>query len=383
MYARRIQKLPPYLFAEIDRLRDEKRAEGVDVIDLGVGDPDIPTPDHIVEAMKDAVEDVSTHTYPSYRGSDEFREAVAAWYGDRFGVELDLQDEVLALIGGKEGVAHTPLGLVDPGDVVLAPDPGYTPYRIGPILADASPVPLPLKRENDFLPDLDAVDPQVAQDAKLMFLNYPNNPTGATAPKSFFEEVVEFARENDVVVAHDNPYSEMTFDGYEAPSFLEVDGAREVGIEYHSLSKTYSMTGWRIGMAVGNPDVLEGLGKVKTNVDSGVFRAVQKAGVAALQGGVPEEYMERYRERRDVMVDALNDLGLDAEPQRATFYLWVPVPEGYDSMEFTKLLLDEAGITATPGVGFGKHGEGFVRFALTRDVERLREAAGRLEDLDL
>lgn len=383
MYARRIQKLPPYLFAEIDRLKEEKRAEGVDVIDLGVGDPDTPTPSHIVDAMKGAIDDTATHTYPSYRGSAGFRRAVEDWYRDRFDVSLDHTEEIIALIGGKDGVAHTPLGLVDPGDVVLTPDPGYTPYRIGTVLADGAPVPMPLREENDFLPDLDDVDPQVAQDAKLMFLNYPNNPTGATAPKSFFEEVVEFAREHDVIVAHDNPYSEMTFDGYEAPSFLEVDGAREVGIEYHSLSKTYSMTGWRIGMAVGNAEVLGGLGKVKTNVDSGVFKAVQRAGVAALEGGVPTEYMERYRQRRDLLVDALQDLGLDAKPQKATFYLWVPVPDGYDSMEFAKVLLDDAGITATPGVGFGKHGEGFIRFALTRNQDRLREAAERLESLDL
>ncbi|NLX48771.1 MAG: LL-diaminopimelate aminotransferase [Methanospirillum sp.] len=380
MYADRLSNLPPYLFARIDAMKAEKERSGADIIDLGVGDPDLPTPPHVVEALCAAARDPANHHYPSYAGMDAFREAVAGWYSRRFGVNLDPAREVLALMGSKDGIAHVPEAFVNPGDVVLAPSPGYPVYRTSTLFAEGELHELPLETGNGFLPDLDAVPAAVAERAKLLFINYPNNPTSAVAPRSFYDEVVAFAREHGVVVVSDNAYSEIVYDGYSAPSFLETDGATEVGVEMHSLSKTYNMTGWRIGMAVGNPEVLAGLGRVKTNVDSGVFDAVQRAAVAALSG--PQDCVAAacrvYEERRDVLVRGLRSLGYDVAAPRATFYVWLPVG---DSMAFAARLLDEASIVATPGVGFGAHGEGFVRFALTRPVERIREALSRMEAL--
>ena len=359
-------------------MKAEKARSGADIIDLGVGDPDLPTPPHVVEALCAAARDPANHHYPSYAGMPAFREAVAGWYGRRFGVGLDPATEVLALMGSKDGIAHVPEAFVNPGDVVLAPSPGYPVYRTSTLFAEGELHAMPLEAENGFLPDLDAVPADVARRAKLLFINYPNNPTSAVAPASFYDEVVAFAREHGVVVVSDNAYSEIAYDGYRAPSFLETDGANEVGVEMHSLSKTYNMTGWRIGMAVGNAEILAGLGRVKTNVDSGVFDAVQRAGIAALSG--PQDSVAAacrvYQERRDVLVGGLRSLGYDVMAPRATFYVWLPVE---DSMAFAARLLDEAAIVATPGVGFGEHGEGYVRFALTRPVERIEEALSRME----
>ncbi len=378
MYADRLSALPPYLFARIDAMKAEKARSGADIIDLGVGDPDLSTPPHVVEALCTAARDPANHHYPDYAGMAAYREAVAGWYGSRFGMELDPATEVLALMGSKDGIAHVPEAFVNPGDVVLAPSPGYPVYRTSTLFAEGALHELPLTAENGFLPDLDAIPADVARRARLLFFNYPNNPTGAIAPPSFYDEVVEFAREHDVVVVSDNAYSEISFDGYRAPSFLETDGAREVGVEMHSLSKTYNMTGWRIGMAVGNPELIAGLGRVKTNVDSGVFDAVQHAAIAALSG--PQDCVASacrvYQERRDVLIAGLRALGFAVEAPKATFYVWLPVE---DSMAFAARLLDEAAIVATPGVGFGSHGEGYVRFALTRSVERIREALERME----
>jgi len=383
--ARRIQELPPYLFAEIDRKKEEMARRGVDIIDLGIGDPDLPTPGRIVEALQRAVQDPSTHRYPTYRGMGEFRKSVAAWYKRRFGVDLDPEREVLILIGSKEGIAHIPLAFVDPGDVVLIPSPGYPVYRAATLFAGGNPHLLPLLKENRFLPDFSRVPPPVAERAKLLFVSYPNNPTGAVADSEFFREVVSYASENNIIVCHDAAYSEIAYDGYRPLSFLETDGAKEVGVEFHSLSKTYSMTGWRAGFVVGNGEVIEGLGKIKTNVDSGVFGAVQRAGIEALEH-CQEEYrqiLETYQRRRDMMVEALREARFRFEKPRATFYLWVEVPPGYTSTEFATLLLSQAGIVVTPGNGFGQWGEGYVRLSLTVAEDRLREAAARLRELKL
>lgn len=381
-YSSRLEKLPPYLFAQIDAMKAEKVQKGVDVIDFGVGDPDLSTPPHIVEALCTAARDPATHHYPSYVGMPEYRAAVADWYMTRFGVSLDPESEVLALIGSKEGVAHVPEAFVNPGDYVLATDPGYPVYKTSTIFAEGKLHALPLTAGNSFLPDLDAVPKDVCKRARLLFCGYPNNPTAATAPVEWFAELVDFAHEHDIVVVHDNAYSEISFDGYRAPSFLETPGARDVGIEMHSLSKTYNMTGWRIGMAVGNADIIAGLGKVKTNVDSGAFEAIQHAAITALTG--PQDCIDTacriYRERRDVLVNGLEAAGFDVPTPKATFYVWMPVD---DSMAFAARMLDEAGIVVTPGTGFGPGGEGFVRFALTRSVERIDEAIDRISGVRL
>jgi LL-diaminopimelate aminotransferase len=383
MYAERINSLPPYLFATIDRARQDAIKKGVDVINLSIGDPDMPTPSHIVEAMRKSLGNPARHRYPSYEGMLSFRDAAAKWYKKTMNIDLDPENEVLTLIGSKEGIAHIPLAFMNPGDVSLVPNPGYPVYNIGSILADGKPFKMPLLEENDFLPDLDAIPSDVAKKAKIMFLNYPNNPTSATATAKFFGEVVNFANEYEVLVIHDNAYSEMTYDGYKAPSFLNTSGAKEVGIEMHSLSKTYNMTGWRLGFAVGNRDILAGLGKVKTNVDSGAFEAVQEAGIVALSG--PQDCVHEmnrvYKERRDALITGLNELGLDVKPPRATFYVWARVKG--KSLDFTKTLLEKAGIVATPGVGFGEYGEGYIRFALTQSVERINEAVERMRKLEI
>ena len=382
-YADRINSLPPYLFAAIDKAKAETIKKGVDVINLGIGDPDMPTPPHIVEAMKKSLDNSDRHRYPSYEGMPSFRNAAAQWYKRVMNVTLNPEDEVLTLIGSKEGIAHIPLAFLNPGDVSLVPDPGYPVYNIGSILASAKPFKMPLLAENEFLPDLDAIPKDIAKKAKLMFLNYPNNPTSAIASLKFFEEVVDYAHENDIIVVHDDAYSEMTFDGYKAPSFLNVKGAKDIGIEMHSLSKTYNMTGWRLGFAVGNRDILAGLGKVKSNVDSGAFESVQEAGIAALSG--PQDCVRAmnkiYTKRRDALLTGLSELGLDVKPPKATFYVWAHV-DGKAS-DFSTMLLEKAGIVATPGNGFGEYGEGYVRFALTQSVERINEAVERMRKLDI
>ncbi len=382
MYSRRMDHLPPYLFARIDEMKEEKQRQGVDIIDLGVGDPDLPTPKHIVEALCAAARDPKNHHYPSYAGMPAYRRAVAEWYRRRFGVDLEPMKETLALIGSKEGIAHIAEAFVNPGEVVLVADPGYPVYKTSTLFAEGKVYEMPLSPENNFLPVLEDIPADVVKQARMIFINYPNNPTAAVAPLSFFEEVVEFAREHGIVVVHDNAYSEIAFDGYRSPSFLEADGAIEVGIEMHSLSKTYNMTGWRIGMACGNADIVAGLGRVKTNVDSGAFDAIQHAAIAALTG--PQDCVREacsiYQERRDALVSGLREIGFDVQAPKATFYVWVPVD---DCMAFAAKLLDEAGIVATPGIGFGRNGEGFVRFAITRSVERINEAVERMRGLDL
>jgi LL-diaminopimelate aminotransferase len=381
----RLERLPPYLFKEIDRQKEQIRAKGVDIIDLGVGDPDLPTPPHIIEALRKACSDPANHRYPSYSGMDDFNATVARWYNHRFNVDLDASREVVTLIGSKEGIAHIPLAFIDPGDIALVASPGYPVYHIGTWFAGGESYFMDLLKGNRFLPDLEAISPETAQKAKMMFINYPNNPTGAVATKDFFESVVAFAREYNVIVCHDAAYSEMAFDGYRPLSFLEVEGARSVGIEFHSLSKTYNMTGWRIGFAVGSADVISALGQVKSNIDSGVFQAVQIAGMTALEGdqACVEDMRQTYAERRDILVAGLRSKGLSVEKPRATFYLWVEVPQGYTSAGFASLLLTEAGIVTTPGNGFGAAGEGYVRMALTVDGERIREAVERIERIGL
>ncbi|SPD73579.1 LL-diaminopimelate aminotransferase [uncultured Desulfobacterium sp.] len=381
--AERLKILPPYLFKEIDRKKAEVKARGVDIIDLGVGDPDIPTPQHIIEAMKKAADNPAHHRYPSYSGMNTFKEAAAQWYEKRFGVTLNPDTEVVSLIGSKEGLAHLPLAFINPGDIALVPTPAYPVYNTSTLFAGGKSYFMPLVSENRFLPDLDAIPADIAKRAKLMFINYPNNPTSAVADKSFFERVVDFAEKNSIIVCHDAAYTEMAFDGYRPQSFLEVDGAMEVGMEFHSLSKTYNMTGWRIGFAVGNSKAIDGLGAIKSNIDSGVFEAVQMAGVAALQGdqSCVKDMIRVYQERRDLMVKGLHDAGLEVETPKATFYLWIKVPKGHTSARTATRLLEEAGLVVTPGNGFGDPGEGYFRIALTQTKERLKEAIGRLQKI--
>ncbi len=383
--AERLKRLPPYLFKEIDRQKEEVRAKGMDIIDLGVGDPDLPTPPHIIEASQRAASDPANHRYPSYSGMHDFNAAVARWYQRRFGVELDPGEEVVTLIGSKEGIAHIPLAFIDPGDVALVASPGYPVYHVGTQFAGGEAYYMDLLKENGFLPDLKVISQEIAQRAKIMFINYPNNPTSAVANREFFESVVAFAEEYNVIVCHDAAYSEMAFDGFRPMSFLEVQGAKSVGIEFHSLSKTYNMTGWRIGFAVGCVDVVNALGQVKSNIDSGAFQAVQIAGITALDGdqACVEQMRQTYAERRDILVEGLHAAGLSVEKPRATFYLWVEVPQGYTSAGFASLLLTKAGIVTTPGNGFGAAGEGYVRMALTVDRERIREAVKRIESIGL
>jgi LL-diaminopimelate aminotransferase len=381
--ARRLEELPPYLFAELDGKKQELIKKGVDIINLGVGDPDQPTPEHIIEELYKASSNPATHQYATYAGMPKLREAIANFYERRFNVKLDHEKEVLTLIGSKEGIGHIPLAFIDSGDIVLIPDPAYPVYRAGTIFAGGEPYYMPLLKENGFLPDLEAIDPQVARHAKMMFINYPNNPTAACAEVKFFEKVVSFAKEHNIIVCHDAAYSEIAYDGYAPPSFLKVEGAKEVGIEFHSLSKTYNMTGWRIGFAVGNKDIIQGLGVVKTNLDSGIFRAVQFAGIVALTG--PQENIIRmqkiYQARRDALVDGLNSIGWNVQKPKATFYVWAPVPPGYTSKELVQTLLEKAGILATPGRGFGENGEGYIRFSLTVDDKRLEEAVKRIRNI--
>jgi LL-diaminopimelate aminotransferase len=383
--AKRLSGLPPYLFAEIDKVKDEMRRQGVDLISLGIGDPDIPTPPHIVKALQVAAEQASNHQYAPYEGTQAFRDAVAQWYQRRFRVTLNPATEVMSLIGSKEGIGHLPLAFINPGDVVLVPDPGYPVYHAGTLFAGGESVVMPLHASNGFLPDLQKITPEQARRAKIMYVNYPNNPTAAVAPKEFFAEVVEFAHRHHIIVCHDAAYSEVAFDGYRPLSFLEVDGAREVGIEMHSLSKTYNMTGWRVGFAVGNAQILAGLATIKTNLDSGVFMAVQDAAIAALTGpdDCVEEMRRIYQRRQDITVAGLKEIGLHAERPCATFYLWVPVPSKYSSSELTTRMIREAGVVPTPGIGFGTYGEGFIRLSLTVDDQRIREAIERLKKVGL
>ena len=383
--ARRIKELPPYLFAEIDRRKRQALGRGVDLIDLGVGDPDIPTPAAIVEKLLESASKPVNHRYPSSSGMAEFREAVANWYMARFNVKLDPAKEVVSLIGSKEGIGNMAVAFVDPGDVVLVSSPCYPVYHIGTAFSGGKNYFLPLKKENRFLPDLDSIPADIARQAKLLWINYPNNPTAAVADQEFYRRVVDFANRHNVIVCHDAAYTEMGYDGYRPMSFLEVDGACEVGIEFHSLSKTFNMTGWRIGMAVGSPEIVSALAQAKSNLDSGIFQAIQEAGVEALRLGdrIVEPSRTIYQERRDILVDGLRAVGLDCEKPRATFYVWVACPKGLSSAEFTAKLLDEAGVVTTPGNGFGDAGEGYVRFTVCVDKERLREVTERIRRVKL
>jgi LL-diaminopimelate aminotransferase len=376
--AKRIQDLPPYLFAGLDAKLAAKRAEGVDVISLGVGDPDLPTPDHIVAAMRDAVYDPSTHRYPSYWGSLEFRTAVAEWYRGRFDVDLDPAAEVMALIGSKEGLAHLTTAFVDPGDEALVPDPGYPVYAGGTQLAGGVVVELPLVAEDGYQPDYDAVRPTAR--TKIMWLNYPSNPTAAVTELADLERAIAFGGEHDLLVAHDAAYSEITFDGYVAPSILQVPGAKDRAVEFGSLSKHYNMTGWRIGYVAGSAEAIRALSIVKTNLDSGQFTAIQRAAIEALSG--PQDHLdvlrETYRHRRDLVVDTLNRLGWSLKPPLGSIYVWVPTWRAMSSAEFAALLLDSAGVFVAPGNGYGARGEGYVRFALSVPDDRLAEAMDRI-----
>lgn len=378
--AERVKNLPPYLFAAIDRMKQDALSKGIDLIDLSIGDPDIPTPVHIVEAMKRAVEKPAHHRYPSYEGMPSYRGAIARWYRRRFNVTLDPDNEVISLIGSKEGIGHIPLAFVNPGDIVLVSSPGYPVYPVGTLFAGGESYIMPLVEENDFLPDLYAIPDDVFRRAKLMFINYPNNPTSAVANRKFYEDVIGMAKKYNFIVCHDAAYSEIYYDGKKPASFLESDGAKEVGIEFHSLSKTYNMTGWRIGFAVGNREVIAGLGKIKSNLDSGVFQAIQEASIVALDTGddIISKIRDTYQARRDALYNGLKKLGIHVAKPEATFYIWARVPSNFDSSGFVAHILDKAGVLATPGNGFGAPGEGYVRFALTVPVERIKEAVDRI-----
>jgi LL-diaminopimelate aminotransferase len=380
--SKRLEAIPPYKFQELEQQIADKRAAGIDVISLGIGDPDQPTYPHVVEAMREAVANPAYHQYPSNRGRDEFRQGMADFYERRFGVEIDPKSEVIPAIGAKECIYNLCFAFLDPGDVALASDPGYPVYTGGPILAGAEAELLPLVPELGFAPDLNAVPTEVADRARLMFVNYPNNPTGAVVPEGFFQTVVAFAREHEILVVHDNAYSETTYDGYIAPSFLATPGAKEVGVEVFSLSKGYNMTGWRCAAILGNAEAIQTYWRLKTNVDSGLFEAIQMAGVAALQG--PDEPLkqmnETYTRRRDLVVSALGEIGVEVSSPKGTIYVWAPVPEGHTSTSFCELVLEEAAVVISPGSMYGPSGEGFFRIALTAPDDRIEEAVERMRE---
>ena len=381
--SKKLQSLPPYLFVEIDKAKRKARAEGRDIIDLGIGDPDQPTPKYIIEALYQAAQDPATHKYALDQGMPALRRAIEGWYKRRFSVSLSPDSEILPLIGSKEGIAHFPLAFINEGDYSLVPDPCYPPYQGGTILAGGRPHLMPLLETNSFLPDFKKIPATVLKKAKLLYINYPNNPTGATAEKYFYKDAVAFARKHKLVLISDLAYSEMSYDGYKPSSIFEVEGAKEVAIEFHSLSKTYNMTGWRVGCACGNAELVAALARVKSNIDSGIFSAIQLAGIAALEG--PQEHVanmcKTYQERRDLLVNGLRSLGWQVKSPKATFYLWIKVPKKSNSIDFASLLLQKANIVATPGVGFGKHGEGYIRMALTVPTQRISEALERLKKI--
>ncbi len=376
----RLDKLPPYLFVEINRKIAEKQSRGEDIISFGIGDPDMPTPQHIIDHLCKAAHDPANHRYPETAGLPELCQTIAQWYHRRFGVTLDPSKEILPLIGSKEGIGHISFCLIDPGDIALVPDPGYPVYSMSTLLAGGEPYLLPLTERNNFLPDLETIPKKIAEKAKLLWLNYPNNPTGAVADIAFFQKAVDFAKKHNLAICHDAPYTEVAFDGYQPPSLLQVPEAREVGIEFHSLSKTYNMTGWRIGMAVGNARMIDALFRFKSNLDSGIPQAIQQAAIKALNG--PQDFIAEhnaiYQRRRDKLVKALNDIGLRARPPKASFYIWARVPDGYTSAEFTTELLDKANVAVTPGTGYGSAGEGYIRLSITLPDNRLDEGISRL-----
>jgi len=380
--AKRIESLPPYLFVEITKKIAEKKAKGEDVISFAIGDPDIPTPPHIIERLLQAAQDPVNHRYPESDGLPELRQAIAEWYNKRFNVSLDPDKEVAPLIGAKEGIAHIALCFIDPGDIALVPDPGYPVYSVGTLLTGGQPYYLPLTEKNKFLPDYNSIPEHTIKKAKLLWINYPNNPTGAIADLDFFNRTIEFARQHDLAICHDAPYTEVAFDGYQPLSFMQADGAKEVGVEFHSLSKSYNMTGWRIGMAVGNATMIDALKRVKSNLDSGIPQAIQYAAIEALTGpqGCIPKHNAIYQRRRDLLVDTLNKIGLEAKPPKASLYVWAKVPEGYTSMKFASDLLEQLGVVVTPGIGYGKNGEGYVRLSLTISDAGLVKGLSRLSE---
>ena len=382
-YSGRLKKLPPYLFVEIDKKKKKAKEEGRDIIDLGIGDPDQPTPKFLIDALHRASQDPSTHKYPLGKGLSELRVGIAKWYKTRFNVELDPDAEVLPLIGSKEGIAHIPLAFINQGDVGLIPDPCYPPYNSSIIFAGGEPCKMPLLKENSFLPDLSSVKPNIVHRAKMMFLNYPNNPTSAVCDESFFKDVVKFAEKHNIIICHDAAYSELSFDDLKVPSFLETEGAKEVGVEFHSFSKIFNMTGWRLGFVCGNASVIEGLNKVKSNIDSGTFNAIQAAGIEALKriDKVTRSVKSLYEKRRDVLCDGLREAGWNVPKPEATFYVWAPVLKRHTSVSLANDLLEKCDVVATPGNGFGASGEGYVRMALTVDKSRLKEAVSRIKKI--
>ncbi len=381
--ANRIEQLPPYLFVEISKKINEKRAQGIDVITFAIGDPDLPTPEHILDRLHAASDDPANHRYPESEGLPELRQAVADWYGSRFGVTLDRDTEVLPLIGAKEGIGHMALCLIDPGDIALVPDPAYPVYSIGTMFAGGETYWLPLEEENGWLPDLGAIPEDVARKAKVIWVNYPNNPTGAVAGIDFYNDLVAFAKKYDIAVCHDAPYSEIAYDGYRPVSLLEAKDAMDVGIEFHSLSKSYNMTGWRVGMAVGNARLINALMRVKSNLDSGIPQAVQLMAIEALRGSrdCVAENVAVYQRRRDKLVDALTKIGMSVVPPQASLYVWARIPEGYTSASYAAKLIEEAAVVVTPGSGYGKYGEGYVRLSLTLADDQLDEGARRIAEL--
>lgn len=380
--SQRVANLPPYLFVEISKKIAQKRARGEDVVSFAIGDPDIPTPQHIIDRLCQAAREPANHRYPESEGLPELRQAIVRWYSKRFGVTLDADTEVLPLIGSKEGIAHIALCLIDQGDIALIPDPCYPVYPVSTILAGGFVYHMPLTEKNHFLPELNRIPADIIRKAKLMWLSYPNNPTGAVADLDFFQRAVEFGKRHDLAICHDGPYSEVTFDGYRPPSFMQAEGTKEVGIEFHSLSKSYNMTGWRIGMAVGNAGMIDALRRIKSNLDSGIPQAIQYAAIEALDG--PQDcilkHNEVYQRRRDLIVEALNKLGIEASPPRAGLYVWAKVPQGYNSMEFAADLLEKVSVVVTPGMGYGKSGENYVRLSLTIPDDSLAKGLSRLAE---
>lgn len=379
--SQRLEKIPPYLFAQIDKKIDEAKEKGINIISLGIGDPDMPTLPNIVGAMHEAIYKPENHDYPPYQGTKEFRKASANWMKKRFNVELDYDSEMLALIGSKEGLAHIFFAFVDSGDIVLVPDPGYPVYKNGTILAGGEIYLMPLLAQNNFLPDFEKIPPEIAKRAKLMFLNYPNNPTGAVADLEFYQKAVDFAKKYDILICNDQAYSEMTYDNYIAPSILEIEGAKDCAIEFYSHSKSYNMTGWRIGFACGNKEAIKALGTIKNNIDSGVFKAIQEAGIEAYN--TPKSEIEKlnkiYQKRRNIVENALKELGWNIKPTKGTFYLWLPTPNNMPSADFCEMLIERTGVVVVPGVGYGENGEGYFRIALTKDEKTIQEAMERIK----
>src|SRR5574344_513088 len=378
----RLEKIPPYLFAEIDRKIAEAKAKGVDIISLGIGDPDTPTMPNVVAEMHNAIDNPANHDYPPYDGTEQFRNASANWMKKRFGVEMDAKTEVLAHIGSKEAIAHVFFAFVDDGDYTLIPDPGYPVYKNATIFAGGTPYSMPLLEENGYLPDFDKIPEDIAKKSKLMFLNYPNNPTAAVCDVDFWQKAVDFCKKYDILLCSDQAYCEMTYEGYIAPSVMQAQGAKDIAIEFFSHSKSYNMTGWRVGFVCGNSMAIKALGTIKNNIDSGTFKAIQQA--ASVAYDTPKEYLDKlnkmYEERKHVMEDGLRELGWDIKPSKATFYLWNKVPQGFTSEEFVTVMLEKAGVVVPPGNGYGKYGEGYFRIALTKDAETIKKALSRMKD---